>query len=509
MLRRARDNPDLGPGAVRLWVTAFFALGLLQILNHALWQDEWQAWLLARDSGSLVELFRNLRYEGHPALWYLPLFGLSRFTAHPLAMQLLHLALATAAVYIFLRWSPFTRLQKILFIFGYFPFFEYAVISRNYALGVLLIFTYCAVFPRTFPKQLLVLAGLLFLLCQTSVYGVLAALALGAALFFGELTENRALLPRKRYELLAALGILGAGVGLALLQLMPPPDSGFAPDWRFNLDWPVVLRTMGSVWDSFVPLPGLHDYHFWNTNIISQPYVKFCLSLLLLALAVRLVRRRPAALVLFGLGSLALLSFTYTKYPGSLRHHGHLYILFIAACWLAATSPASPEQSGVKPGLVMGAPKHRQAWITALFSAQLAAGLLAAALALYYPFSAGRETAAFIQANGGSEMLLAGDEDDAAAVLSGYLRRPLYYLCAQRWGTFVIWDQQRKALEVPEAVQRARDLAARHRQEVLLVLNREIKAPEPGVIPLRQFTRSMVPAEAFYLYILKYPVQTR
>jgi len=207
---------DWGNTAIGLLLASFFALGLLLILNHSLWQDEWQAWLIARDSRSLAELFHNFRYDGHPGLWYLTLYGLSRFTAQPLAMQLFHLALATAAVWVFLRFSPFTRLQKILFVFGYFPFFEYAVISRNYAAGVLLIFTYGAVFPRDFPKKYLLLSIILFLLCQTSVYGVLLALALAVASAYGEFTGNRQNLAKCKYQLLAAGGLFLAGLILAV-----------------------------------------------------------------------------------------------------------------------------------------------------------------------------------------------------------------------------------------------------------------------------------------------------
>jgi hypothetical protein len=533
-------------------VLAFFVLGLLLLLRHALWQDEWQAWLIARDSASLAELFGNLRYEGHPALWYLPLYVLSRFTAQPLAMQLLHLGLATASVYVFLRFAPFTRLQKILFSFGYFPFFEYAVISRNYAAGVLLLFTYCAVFPRNFRHKYLVLAGILFLLCQTSVYGVLLALALAAALLVGEVLSGTGETPVP--PMLAAGVILLAGVGLAILQLLPPPDSGFAVGWKFNLEARHALRTLGTFWESYVPVPAF-QIQFWETNLIANPYLKAVLSLLLLGFACFLLRRRPAALTLFCLGALAVLSFTYTKYFGSLRHHGHLFLLLAAALWLSnycpsggpgvspaqrrPTSPgrfrAAPEDennveqppsavllksrrgrllhinqgfSAVKPAAAdnwhLKANQQRNAFITAIFSMQLVAGLLAAGMGLFYPFSAGQETARFIREHGLAEMLIAGEADDAASVVSGYLNRPLYYLCADRWGTFVIWDNKRTSLDGPQTLQKARELAMSQRQEVLLVSNREIRTPEAAALLLRRFTRSVVPVETFYLYLAPY-----
>jgi hypothetical protein len=281
---------------------------------------------------------------------------------------------------------------------------------------------------------------------------------------------------------------------------MPPPDSGFAVGWRLNWDWPVVLRTINIVWDSFVPLPSL-QMHFWNTNLLGQPYLKFCFSLLLLVFSVLLFQRQPAILALFALGALAILSFTYAKYLGSLRHHGHLFILLVAALWLSAYYP---ERLGKFGKITDFCQQHRNAFISTLLAVQLAAGLLAGGFSLYYPFSAGKEAARYIQDQGLTGRLLAGDEDDAASVISGYLQQPVYYLCANRWGTFVVWDQQRKGLEVMEALQRARQLAARQRREVLLILNREIKTPEPDIVRLKQFTQSIVAAEAYYLYLLKY-----
>ena len=51
------------------------------IVKHEPWADEAQAWLLARDSGLFELLFKRLRYEGHPGLWYLILTPFSKL--HP------------------------------------------------------------------------------------------------------------------------------------------------------------------------------------------------------------------------------------------------------------------------------------------------------------------------------------------------------------------------------------------------------------------------------------------
>src|SRR5215204_4993221 len=107
-------TPHMNPWkqVLPLW-GLFFILTLTGILRHELWLDEAQHFLIARDSGSLPELFRNMRYDGHVQLWnYLLFFIVHYISADPLAMQLLHLLIINAAVLLFLRFAPFSLMVK-------------------------------------------------------------------------------------------------------------------------------------------------------------------------------------------------------------------------------------------------------------------------------------------------------------------------------------------------------------------------------------------------------------
>ncbi len=497
-----QEFPPMSPRLHLGLALVFFALGLLLIWRHELWQDEWQAWLLARDSASMADLFKNLRYEGHPGLWHLGLYGLSRLTRDPLAMQLLHLWLATGTVVIFLKFAPFTSLAKTLFVFGYFPFFEYAAISRNYAAGLFLIFAFCAIFPSTFRRKFLVLCGLLCLLAQTSVYGLFLALPLGLALLAATVSRRSFSGKPPKFEFLAGLALLACGLLLSLMQLAPPPDAGFAPGWKFDPDWPHFMRVVGTIWASFVPIPAA-QYHFWGTNIIPGGCLKFLLSLLLLAFPWFLFLNRPLVLGLYALGTLEILTFSYTKYFGSLRHHGHLFILFLACLWLSSYFPEQQVKRPLARGLTAFCRRNRDRFLVVLLGAQLLAGLTAYGLDLFHPFSAGRETARYIKKEHLDRLLLAGDEDDAASVVAGYLHRQIYYPASGRWGTFVVWDRQRQSLKDSEVLAKTRELAANRRRDVLLILNRELAAPAFPVFKVQQFTDSIVPAERYYLYLVK------
>ena len=162
--------------------TGFLILGGLTAFNHEMWRDEIQAWLLARDSASFFELFAHLKYEGHPGLWHLCLMPLSRITASPVIMQVFHLFIAGVTVYLFVRYAPFNWLQKFLFCFGYFVLYEYAVIARNYALGLLLLILFCVLFRERYKRPLWI-GGILFLLAHTSVHALIVTIAISFALF--------------------------------------------------------------------------------------------------------------------------------------------------------------------------------------------------------------------------------------------------------------------------------------------------------------------------------------
>ncbi len=162
--------------------TGFLILGGFTAFNHEMWRDEIQAWLLARDSASFFELFAHLKYEGHPGLWHLCLMPLSRITASPVIMQVFHLLIAGVTVYLFVRYAPFNWLQKFLFCFGYFVLYEYAVIARNYALGLLLLILFCVLFRERYKRPLWI-GSVLFLLAHTSVHALIVTIAISFALF--------------------------------------------------------------------------------------------------------------------------------------------------------------------------------------------------------------------------------------------------------------------------------------------------------------------------------------
>jgi hypothetical protein len=494
----------------------FLSAGLISILHHEMWRDEMQAWLIARDSSSIGELFENLRYEGHPALWHLGLYALSRFTRDPTAIQFFHLALAAATTYTFARFSPFTRVQKILFAFGYFPFYEYAVISRNYALGILCIFSFCALFP-TRSKGYIPLAVALFFLANTSVYGLMVAVVMGFTLMLDRLLEKGTVSPREggRLDLVTSLGIFATGIAIAVIQINQSANSQLHSGLLTTLDGERLVATLTAVWRSYVPIPNVFTLHFWNTNILMSGPLKLpgevcaVLSLALVLAALLLLSRRPVALGLYLAGTVGLLTFTYVTdlgllAIGSLRHHGHLFVLFLASLWIGAYYPDSRWPDGFMRRLTDVFRHYEGRFVVAMLSVHLVAATVAVAADLVQPFSASKDVSRFIENQQLEALPIVGSRDSAASPVAGFLDRKIYYPESSRFGSFVVWNRERRRVDPRQLLRHVRHLLSIE-PEVLLVLNYEldIRAPDLSVVELSNFNHSIVADEHYHLYLLR------
>jgi len=94
----------------------FVILGVFGVLHHDMWRDELQAWMIARNSHSLAELYFNLRYESHPPLWYWLLMLIQRFSLNPISMQWAALSIASMNAWLVLRFSKYFTYFWIFFV---------------------------------------------------------------------------------------------------------------------------------------------------------------------------------------------------------------------------------------------------------------------------------------------------------------------------------------------------------------------------------------------------------
>lgn len=202
-----------GRTAVRLvlWLLIVLVLAFLKWEYHEMWKDEWQAWFVAKDMG-IGQILSFLYYEGHPALWYL---FLKPFTWLPFdqftLLSAAHLLTIGGALYFLMVKFRTPLWLCLLFSLTYFVFFEYGLISRGYAL-VMMLALWTAVLVRDARQYTWEAALVLFLLCQTEVFGVLMALAFSFYLFITTDDRKVFLLSNWTRGLLAGLTVFVASV---------------------------------------------------------------------------------------------------------------------------------------------------------------------------------------------------------------------------------------------------------------------------------------------------------
>lgn len=495
-------------------LTALFLLvGTITASHHEMWRDEIQTWLLARDSSSLTDLFRNLEYQGHPGLWPVYLLPLTRITRSPVIMQVFHLLIAATTVYLFVRCSPFTRIQKFLFAFGYFSLYEYSVVCRNYALGVLLLCLFCILFQQRYARFLLV-SIVLFLLGHTSVHALIIAIVTGFVLMLDYLLDRRRILAEgaiNEWQIWVGFGLIALGVLTAMLQLTPPADSGFAVGWYTSYDADHLKSVIKTIARAFFPVPQA-KFDFWWSSPLLETYPVFIkmqlsLSLLVVAWFSLVLLQKPIALSIYLLGTIGLLSFFYVKYFGSIRHHGFLFMLFIAVAWIYRYCGEAN-----RPTLINRFSFTREELLrpilTLILIFHFIGGIIAVCMDYRYVFSYGKAAAAFIKEHDMQEMLMVGEADYAVSTIVGYLGKDqVYYPRGDRFGSFVIWDEARtREVSDDQIIQKAKELGAAHVKNVLIILNHAL-SPDlisyNSLTELATFTGSTVGDEGFYLYLLR------
>ena len=488
----------------------FLCLGLAGILNHAMWRDELNPWLVARDSKSLAELFQNIKYEGHPGLWYICLYLLNQFTHNPLALQITHLIIATGSIYIFLKYSSFTRLQKILFTFGYLPFYEYLIISRNYAIGILIIFAFCALY-NTRQKSYLILSVLLFLLANSNAYCLFISIALGLGLILEYSLRKQLAIATlaSRSDLVCSLTVFLLGIAISLTQLIPPSDStlqGGLAGWTLHFDSRHLAKALIRIWNSYIVIliPG-------DSSV--EVFLFAALALVFLIFASTLLIRKPIAFFIYIVGTLEIVLFTYVKFLGSARHYGHLYIVLITSLWIASYYPKSnlwlqPFTNRVRvlqnfsTTWMKFVQKYQTTFLIIILSAQLAAGLVAFSRDLVVPYSASRAAARYIQSQHLERMFMVGSRDATISPLCGYLNRKIYYPERQGLGSFVLFNSQRKEVDATAVLEQVSQLLQQKPTTILLILNHELNTARADlkVSTLSKFTKSLIFNEKYYLY---------
>jgi len=337
----------LRPGELCVLI-AYACLVFACVPFHEPWADEAQAWLLARDLSLPSLLFHYLRREGHPALWYLLLWGPAHLHVSYAVLNWISALIALGGIWVLLRLAPFPFYLRALLPFTFFLGYQYAVVARSYVLFPLLSFLAAHFYRRRKPMSVAIALGLL---ANVSLHGAIVAMAFAAAYWIaarrspGRLTSKPALV-FAAFVLFAAICIwptLGSlpRVGPTLNRIVD--RLSFGPHSTAPPPVAVSHENAGApaLAVSAEPLPG-RDKLANAPSVLSlgvaHPW-PVALAFELLVAAWLIWRRQPALL----LAPVCLALFLIFVYAAE-WHMGLLWVALLMVLWAAWDTPAEESR---------------------------------------------------------------------------------------------------------------------------------------------------------------------
>jgi len=433
-----------------LLILLYFTVSLIGILHHELWLDEAHHWLLARDSNSISELIQNTRIEGHPLLWSFMLYGITRFTSDPFWMQFLHILISSSVVFLFLRKAPFNWVFKTFFIFGYFMFFEYNLISRNYSLGILFLFLACTTFKNRETKFTLLC---LYLAIASNTHLMFSVIAFG--LFLTVLVEQ--IQNKQFFKTSYITGYFIFGLGLLLIYIqIHSTNSAWLLDPISKL--PFQERIVGgfvSFFKGIVTIPDFRTIHFWNSNLLvnlCKPITSI-FAVLIYFLPLLLFFKNKKTLFFVYVALIGTQIFFFITQRAATRFHGMTYIIIIVALWIehyytAEDSKLKAFLNSLKLTLLV------KPIIYTILILQFCSGMYAYTMDYNFAFSSAKETISYIEKSDFKKIEIITVTCDGT-LLSAYLEKKIYFLCDGSLQSFCHWDSgcagnvnQKKSIEM-------------------------------------------------------------
>lgn len=471
--------------AIAAVLVVWLGLVVFTTAHHEFWRDEVRAWSLAKAADSPVDLYGLIQYDGHPVLWYVLLFIGTSIVESPFVLPVTSIAVAFAAVALFMVAAPFPFWFRTAVIFTALAVFEYSVMARNYGISVLLMFLAASLAPAraAHPYRL---AAALALLANTNVHAtLLAGFAAGAwAIEIAAGQWRGRLAPGLRQYL--PLGLVLAGGLLAFAFAMPRENtilttahSGFAFADVASAVRGAVLRP---------------DETFGD---LIPDWVRPKLAILVLYGAILGLAVRPP-LLLAALGAqVGLGVFFRLIYPGWYRHQGLYLVFLIALYWVAVESGGFRAVRRIPRLALRGGLGSLLALV--LLDVMRAPGLIGGDIT-----EARSASEAFGEFLTGSpqyrDAVVVAEPAFMMEALAYYAPNRLFLPREGRFGAVVSWTTaSRSRLTLGEVLAAARSVAQTTRRPVLIVLQPvDLSAPgEQRYMYGKVFTWSGAEIEAF------------
>jgi hypothetical protein len=477
-----------------------YTLLLLGLFFHEPWRYELHAWLIALNTDYPWDLPYNMRYEGHPMLWQLLLWTVAQFSPDPWTLAWIHVFLAGGSLYLLQRYAPFAPWQKLLLSLSYFLVYEYGIIARCYAIGVLLLFGACILYAQR-QRRIGSLALVLALLAHTNIYGWMLAFSLSGLLCLQTLIYERSVWQGRWGQWMAAAALVLLSLGSFFAYVGQPVDM-FGT--HSGLDLPHLRRVLSLPFVAYYPWVHWGEVGCWYGYSLpaKYPWLSFALGLSCLAAFGLAFAKRPLLLLFYGATTLGMLAFSYKVYVEGWRYSGHLWLVLLAAYWLREQVPGGRSWPWAER---LGA-----GFFTVALAVQVAAGLYLHVVDWFYSFSNLRAAAQYAVGEQLPKDRILGYRGFLISPMTAWWRQPFYALDAQKMTTYLHWDgPSMQTCRDSVLVQRVMDYWQGQKADTLYLalgspLPKELQWPGGHQAELlKAFDQANIAGESVYWYLIR------
>jgi hypothetical protein len=410
-------------------------ISLAGMFHHEIFGEEAQQLTIGRDSSSVIDVYKNMLYEGHVTLWNSLLFFITHYlSARPVYMQLFHLLVINYAVYLFLRYAPFNLPVKMLIIFGCYFLFVYSLVCRNYALGILLLFSCCILMANP-ARNMIRIGFLLILMCFTHLFYAFAAIGIFFYLFVYIIGKPELY---RRFVVFTCFFLFGVISAVFETRRIPADSIVHVKSGLSWINFHDITFGIKCFPRGFITIPPPNLQYFWDRQYIQSlaGNVNMFLALLLFTITLLFLRRSRKAILFYVPSVVFLTAFFTVTGAGGTRYFGLYFVFFVAALWLAYYDGVTIFPKG-NPGFIKK--WGSRAFVYIILIDQLFTGVYMYSKDFKAPFSQAKNTIAYLKANHLDKEFLA--VDGYCPTLSAYLERKTFYLDNGQYGSFCIWKR--------------------------------------------------------------------
>ena len=475
---------------IALILTFLYGGGIVYLSSiHVVWRDEVRALSIAMDNPSIMQLFKNLHNEGHPFLWYVFLWLGFQVTHSVAILKCMSILAASGAAYLVFSRAPFTLLQKVLLVLGFFPIYQYSVVCRGYGLSMALFFLFCCLYTERFKKIILV-SVILFLLANSEAHALIIVSAIFLSLVAEMIFKRNEIFRQKRSGILVISGfvIIVAGILLSVLQIYPDETSIVTSVHHLQLSalakaiLPAIIFA-GASFQKVWTIPFMPAFVFvWFFYLFLLRNV-FLLSVCLLSFA---------GMSLMG----------HFVYPLMIYHSGFFLILMLGAFWMEHDEGEQVEADPVHSGWAIFLKYYKNVLLYMLLISQVALGFYALVEEFRLPASSSKSFGKFLREHQElKEAIVISEPDFIIESVPYYAGNQIYIPREARFGkTVKFTTENKREFSLEELLNTARDLKREYQRPVIIVLGlwRSLKCP-----PFCSLKRDLSFARCFGYAIVK------